>query len=152
MLQKLLPRPSPWGSTPLRTTGLRFNAGLAPVQTNFGKGPYTSFVKRDGSRKDRQKLGDCFRVRSIGYIQDIVLGERRTRMYWYNPTTHTSERVAAPSGDMQAIQMLAGTPDSAEFVEEYCKLRRSGTPVEQALVLVGHKVRLRQPEYQLVLR
>ncbi len=48
--------------------------------------------------------------------------------------------------------MLAGTQDSAEFIEEYCKLRRSGTPIEQALVLVGHEFRLRQPEYQLVLR
>jgi len=73
-------------------------------------------------------------------------------MYWFNPTTRTSGRVAAPSNDMQAIHMLAGTPDSAEFVMEYCELRRSGTPIEQALVLVGHEFRLRQPEYQLVLR
>jgi hypothetical protein len=73
-------------------------------------------------------------------------------MYWYNPTTHSSEKVAAPSTDEQAIQMLAGTQDSAGFIKEYCKLRRSGTPIEQALVLVGHEFRLRQPEYQLVLR
>ena len=73
-------------------------------------------------------------------------------MYWYNPTTLTSERVEAPSTDEQALQMLAGTQDSAEFMEEYCKLRRSGTPVEQALVLVGHEFRLRQPEYRLTLR
>ena len=73
-------------------------------------------------------------------------------MYWYNPTARTSERVEAPSPDQQAIQMLAGTPDSAEFIKEYCKLRRSGSPVEQALVLVGHEFRLRQPEYRLVLR
>jgi hypothetical protein len=73
-------------------------------------------------------------------------------MYWYNPATHTSERVQAPSTDEQAIQMLAGTPDSAEFIKEYCELRRSGSPVEQALVLLGHEFRLRQPEYRLVLR
>jgi hypothetical protein len=73
-------------------------------------------------------------------------------MYWYNPTTHTSERVQAPSTDEQAIQMLAGIKDSAELIKEYCKLRRSGTPIEQALVLVGHEFRLRQPEYQLALR
>ena len=73
-------------------------------------------------------------------------------MYWYNPTTRTSERVEAPSTDQQAIQMLAGTPDSTEFIMEYCELRRSGSPVEQALVLVGHEFRLRQPEYRLVLR
>jgi hypothetical protein len=73
-------------------------------------------------------------------------------MYWYNPKRGTSERVEPPSTDQQAIQMLAGTQDSAEFIEEYCKLRRWGTPMEQALVLAGHEFRLRQPEYQLVLR
>ena len=73
-------------------------------------------------------------------------------MYWYNPTNRISERVEAPSTDEQAIQMLAGTHGSAEFIKHYCELRRSGTPVEQALVLVGHEFRLRQPEYQLALR
>jgi hypothetical protein len=73
-------------------------------------------------------------------------------MYWYNPTTRTSERVGAPSTDEQAIQVLAGTQDSAEFIKHYCELRRSGTPIEQALVLVGHEFRLRQAEYQLALR
>ena len=73
-------------------------------------------------------------------------------MYWYNPTTRSSEKVSSPSSDSQAIQILAGTQDSAEFIEEYCQLRRSGTPIDQALVLVGHEFRLRQPEYQLVLR
>ncbi len=73
-------------------------------------------------------------------------------MYWYNPTTHASERVEAPSTDEQAIQMLADTKDSAEFIKEYLELRRSESPIEQALVLVGHEFRLRQPEYQLVLR
>ena len=73
-------------------------------------------------------------------------------MYWYNPTTCTSERVEAPSTDEQTIQMLAGTKDPAEFIKEYCELRRSGAPIEQALVLVGHQFRLRQPEYQIVLR
>jgi len=73
-------------------------------------------------------------------------------MYWYNPTNRASERVEAPSTDEQAIQMLAGVQDSAELIKEYCELRRSGTPLEQALVLVGHEFRLSQPEYQLVLR
>jgi hypothetical protein len=73
-------------------------------------------------------------------------------MYWYNPTTHTSERVEAPSTDDYAIQMLAGTQESAEFIKEYCELRHSGTPIEQALVMVGHEFRLRQPGVQLVLR
>ena len=73
-------------------------------------------------------------------------------MYWYNPTTRTSERVQAPSTDEQAVQTLAGTPDSADFIGEYLELRRSGSPIEQALVLVGHEFRLREPEYQLILR
>ena len=73
-------------------------------------------------------------------------------MYWYNPTTRASERVEAPSTDEQAIQMLAGTKASAEFIKHYFELRRSGTPIEQALVLVAHEFRLRQPEYQVVLR
>jgi hypothetical protein len=73
-------------------------------------------------------------------------------MYWYSPTTRTSEKIEAPSTDEQAIQMLSSTPDSAEFIKQYCELRRSGSPIEQALVLVGHEFRLRLPEYQLVLR
>ena len=73
-------------------------------------------------------------------------------MYWYNPTTRASERMQALSTDEQAIQMLAGVQDSAEFIKHYCELRRSETPIERALVLVGHEFRLRQPEYQLVLR
>jgi hypothetical protein len=73
-------------------------------------------------------------------------------MYWYNPTTRTSERVQAPSTDEQAVQMLSGPPDSAEFIGGYLELRRSGSPIEQALVLVGHEFRLKEPEVQLVLR
>jgi hypothetical protein len=73
-------------------------------------------------------------------------------MYWYNPATRTSERVQAPSIDEQAVQMLAGTPDSANFIGEYLELRCSGSPIEQALVLVGHEFRLREPEHQLILR
>jgi hypothetical protein len=73
-------------------------------------------------------------------------------MYWYNPTTQISERVIAPSTDEEAVDMLTGDVDSAEFAEEYKKLRDWGTPIEQALVLVGHASRLRQSEYRLTLR
>ncbi len=68
-------------------------------------------------------------------------------MYWYNPTTRTSESVAAPADDEQAVSMLAGHPDSARFVSEYAELRRSGAPIERALVLVGHEERLREHEH-----
>ena len=67
-------------------------------------------------------------------------------MYWYNPTTRTSERVDAPSTDEEAIQMLAGDPDSVKFVTEYAELRHSGMEIETALILVGHEFRLRQHE------
>ena len=40
-------------------------------------------------------------------------------MYWYNPKTRASERVDAPSIDEEAIQMLAGDPDSVRFVTKY---------------------------------
>ena len=73
-------------------------------------------------------------------------------MYWYNPATRTSERVQAPLNDEQAVQLLAGTPESADFIGEYLELRRSGSPIEQALVLVGHEFRLREPEHKLILR
>ena len=68
-------------------------------------------------------------------------------MYWYDPTTRTSGRVAAPAKDDEAVRMLAGHPDSARFVSEYAELRRSGAPVERALVLVGHEERLREHEH-----
>jgi hypothetical protein len=87
-----------------------------------------------------------------GTSERASFGKEDTQMYWYNPTTHSSEKVSSPSSDSQAIQMLAGTQDSAEFIKEYCELRRSETPIEQALVLVGHEFRLRQPEYQIALR
>jgi hypothetical protein len=73
-------------------------------------------------------------------------------VYWYDPTTQSSQRVEAPTTDEQAIQMLAGVRDSEQFIKEYLELRRSGAPIEQALVLVGHEFRLRRPEVQLVLR
>ena len=68
-------------------------------------------------------------------------------MYWYNPTTCTSERVAAPADDVEAIRMLVGHPESATFVSAYAELRCAGTPIERALVSVGHQERLREHEY-----
>jgi hypothetical protein len=73
-------------------------------------------------------------------------------MYWYNPASRTSEKVEAPSTEEQALQMLSGTPESAEFIAEYLELRRWGSPIEQALVMVGHEFRLREPEHQQILR
>ena len=71
-------------------------------------------------------------------------------MYWFNPKTRNSERTHAPSTDEEAIEMLAGGPDSASFVSEFAKLRSSGMEIETALIMVGHEFRLRQPEHELV--
>ena len=68
-------------------------------------------------------------------------------MYWYNPTTQTSERVAAPSDDEQAMRMFADHPESTALVSEYAELRCSGVPIERALVSVGHEERLSEHEY-----
>ena len=68
-------------------------------------------------------------------------------MYWYNPITRTSERVAALSTDGEAIEILAGALDSATFVSEYAEQRHLGMEIETALTMVGHQVRLRQHEY-----
>ena len=42
--------------------------------------------------------------------------------------------------------MLAGDLQSAAFVSDYARLRDSGMEIEQALILVGHEVRLRHLE------
>lgn len=68
-------------------------------------------------------------------------------MYWYNPTTRTSERIPAPATDEEAIEMLSGDPVSAAYVTEYAELRNSGMEIEQALILVGHKFRMQQMEH-----
>jgi hypothetical protein len=71
-------------------------------------------------------------------------GERRAEMYWHNPKTLASERRLAPSTDEEAIELLAGDPDSATFVTEYGELRSSGLEIETALILVGHEFWLRR--------
>ena len=60
--------------------------------------------------------------------------------------SRTSERVAAPSSEEQAIHILAGTRTSAEFIKGYCELRHTGTPLEQALVLLS----LSKPSREMV--
>lgn len=67
-------------------------------------------------------------------------------MYWYNPTIRASERVEAPRTDEEAIETLAGDPQSVTFVSEYANLRGSGIEIESALILVGHEFRLKQLE------
>ena len=81
-----------------------------------------------------------------GFSEDFVQTAPQKIAAWI------PRRVEAPATDEEAIGRLSGAPESEEFVKEYGKLREAGTPIEQALVLVGHESRLRQPEYRLVLR
>lgn len=55
---------------------------------------------------------------------------------WYNPKTRREEEVPAPMADAQAIEMLSGHPNSAEFIEEYRRKRMNGGIVE-ALISTG---------------
>ncbi len=63
-------------------------------------------------------------------------------MHWYNPKEVRVEDVRAPSTDEEALEMLSGHPDSGRFVERYVVLREEGLGVEQALVFVGHHLRM----------
>ena len=63
-------------------------------------------------------------------------------MHWYNPKDGKVEDVGAPSTDEEALGMLSGHPDSGGFVERYVVLREEGMGVEQALVFVGHHLRM----------
>ncbi len=66
-------------------------------------------------------------------------------MHWYNPKAGMAEDVGAPSTDEVALEMLSGHPDSDRFVERYVVLREEGLGVEQALVFVGHRLRMFRP-------
>ncbi len=63
-------------------------------------------------------------------------------MHWYNPKKGKVEHVRAPSTDEEALEMLSGYPDSDRLVERYVVLREEGLGVEQALVFVGHRLRM----------
>ena len=63
-------------------------------------------------------------------------------MHWYNPKEVKVEEARAPSTDEEALEMLSGHPDSGRFVERYVVLREEGLGVEQALVFVGHGLRM----------
>ena len=63
-------------------------------------------------------------------------------MRWYDPEEGKAEDVRAPSTDEEALEMLSGHPDSGRFVERYVVLREEGLGVEQALVFVGHSLRM----------
>ena len=63
-------------------------------------------------------------------------------MRWYDPKEGKVEDIGAPSTDEEALGMLSGHLDSGRFVERYVVLREEGMGVEQALVFVGHHLRM----------
>jgi hypothetical protein len=69
-------------------------------------------------------------------------------MHWYNPKTRSAEDVCAPATDEGAMEMLRGDLNSCAFLMEYERLRGEGMGVEQALIFVGHHIRLRHLRYQ----
>ena len=68
-------------------------------------------------------------------------------MRWYNPEAGKMANVRAPSTDEEALEMLSGYPDSGRLVERYVVLREEGLGVEQALVFVGHGLRMFRPRH-----
>jgi hypothetical protein len=68
-------------------------------------------------------------------------------MHWYNPKEGRVEDLRGPSTDEEALEMLSGHPDSGRFVERYVVLREEGMGVEQALVFVGHRLRMHHPRH-----
>jgi hypothetical protein len=68
-------------------------------------------------------------------------------MHWYDPKAEKVEEVSAPSTDEEALRMLSDHPDSGRFVERYVVLREEGLGVEQALVFVGHSLRMFRPRH-----
>jgi hypothetical protein len=69
-------------------------------------------------------------------------------MHWYNLKTRSAEDVPAPTTDEEALKMLSGAPNSRVFLAEYEKLRNEGMGGGQALIFVGHRVRLWHLRYQ----
>ena len=68
-------------------------------------------------------------------------------MQWYKPEVGKVEDIRAPSTDEEALEMLSGHPDSDRFVKRYVVLREEGLGVEQALVFVGHSLRMFRPRH-----
>jgi hypothetical protein len=67
---------------------------------------------------------------------------------WDNPKTKSAENVPGPRTDEEALEMLLGDPNSEAFVEEYERLREEGMGVEQSVIFVGHRFRMRDLRYQ----
>jgi hypothetical protein len=78
------------------------------------------------------------------HFSDHPLGKGRGGgLALIQPETRVVEIVGAPRADEEANRMLSGGPDSGAFVAEYGRLRGDGMPTEQAMIFVGHRLRMR---------
>ena len=85
-------------------------------------------------------LGSSFA--GLGKVAHRFAEKEGAYMDWYNPKEGKVEDVRVPSTDEEALEVLSGHPDSGRFVERYVVLREEGLGVEQALVFVGHRLRM----------
>ena len=69
-------------------------------------------------------------------------------MRWYNPKTRSVEDTLVAFTDEEATKRLGGHLSSEAFLTVYDRLPAEGMAIEQALLFVGHHVRLRHLEYR----
>ncbi len=63
-------------------------------------------------------------------------------MYWYNPKIREMENfLPDPITDRQAVRMLEGHPNSAEFLEEYRRWRGANQTIVRSMILTGETFR-----------
>src|ERR671916_2674554 len=86
-------------------------------------------------------------VRRKPWPAAVLAEPRRTHMHLYDLKVGKAEDVGCPSTDEGALEMLSGHPDSGRLVERYVVLREEGLGVEQALVFVGHSLRMLRPRH-----
>jgi hypothetical protein len=65
----------------------------------------------------------------------------------YNPKIRVAESVPGPYTDERTEEMLEDGTDSWAFVAEYGRLRSEGMDIEQAMVFIGHRFRMRHLWY-----
>jgi hypothetical protein len=100
-----------------------------------------------GAREERSPILG----RSTARVDGRVLpGEKDEGgdLRWYNPKTRSSETVPAPRTEEEAEGMLSGHRDSGAFLTRFEQLRADGMPIEQAMIFVGHHVRMRHLEFR----
>ena len=88
---------------------------------------------------------------SAARVGGRVLPKEKDRggdLRWYNPKTRSTETVPTPRTDEEAERMLRGHRDSGAFLTRFDQLRAEGMPVEQAMIFVGHHIRMRHLEFR----